>query len=151
MYIWRILQCDFILSGCYTVMGDIYELLKVFLFCFVFLGPHQWHMEVPRPGVKSELQSWVYTIATTMWDLSHISDLHHTSWKRQILNLLSQAKDWTCVLKDASQICFHWATTGTPLPLKFLRLDTLQGWSKISLQTRKYFYWTLTCGYSITK
>ena len=28
------------------------------LFCFVlffFLGPYLWHMEVPRPGVKSEL------------------------------------------------------------------------------------------------
>ena len=24
-------------------------------FCFCFLGPHLWHMEVPRLGVKSEL------------------------------------------------------------------------------------------------
>ena len=26
-----------------------------FFFFFVFLGPHLWHMEVPRPGVQSEL------------------------------------------------------------------------------------------------
>ena len=25
-------------------------------FFFSFLGPHLWHMEVPRTGVKSELQ-----------------------------------------------------------------------------------------------
>ena len=25
------------------------------LFCFVFLGPYPWHMEVPRLGVESEL------------------------------------------------------------------------------------------------
>ena len=28
------------------------EILKLFFF---FLGPHPWHMEVPRPGVQLEL------------------------------------------------------------------------------------------------
>ena len=28
----------------------------LFLFVFIFLGPHLWHMEVPRLGVKLELQ-----------------------------------------------------------------------------------------------
>ena len=32
----------------------------------------------------------------------------------QLLNLLSEARDQTCILMDTSQICFHWATTGTP-------------------------------------
>ena len=31
-----------------------------------------------------------------------------------MLNLLSKAKDQTCILKDASQICFCWAMMGTP-------------------------------------
>ena len=31
---------------------------------FVFLGPHLRHMEVPRLGVESELQSPAYTTAT---------------------------------------------------------------------------------------
>ena len=35
----------------------------------------------------------------------------------QILNPLSEARDWTRFLMDASQICFHWATTGTPKPM----------------------------------
>ena len=30
-----------------------------------FLGPHLWHIEVPRLGVKSELQLLAYTTATT--------------------------------------------------------------------------------------
>ena len=34
-----------------------------FFFAFCFLGPHQWHMEVPRIGVKSELQQLAYTTA----------------------------------------------------------------------------------------
>ena len=34
-------------------------------FIFSFLGPHLWHVEVPRLGVKVELPA--YTIATAMW------------------------------------------------------------------------------------
>ena len=37
--------------------------LIIFLF---FLGPHLWHMEVPRLGVKSELQLQVNITATAM-------------------------------------------------------------------------------------
>ena len=45
----------------------------------VFLGPHLWHMEVPRLGVKSELQLLTYITATAMPDPSHVCDLHHSS------------------------------------------------------------------------
>ena len=44
-------------------------------FFFVFLGPHFWHMDVPRLGVKSELELPVYTIATATPDPCHICDL----------------------------------------------------------------------------
>ena len=50
-------------------------------------------MEVPRLGVKPELQLLAYTTATTMLDLSHIFDLHHSSWPCWILNPLSEARD----------------------------------------------------------
>ena len=43
-------------------------------------------MEIPRPGVESELQQWAYTTATP--DQSHICDLHCSSWQRQNLNPL---------------------------------------------------------------
>ena len=36
-------------------------------------------MEVPRLGVKSELQLPAYTTAPEMPDPSHICDLHHSS------------------------------------------------------------------------
>jgi len=36
----------------------------IYLFTFVFLGPHLQHMEIPRVGVKSELQLLAYTTAT---------------------------------------------------------------------------------------
>ena len=52
---------------------------------FVLLGPHLQHMEVPRLGIKSELQLPAYTTATAMPDPSRIWDLHHSSWHCQIL------------------------------------------------------------------
>ena len=58
-----------------------------------FLGPHPWHVEVPRLGVESELQVLAYTTATPMPDPSCVCDLHHSSWQRRLLNLLSEAKD----------------------------------------------------------
>ena len=56
--------------------------LQIYLkknFFYLFLGPHPWHMEVPRIGVKSEPQLPAYTTATAMWNLSCICDLHHSS------------------------------------------------------------------------
>ena len=50
------------------------------VFFFVFLGPHLWHMEVPMPGVKSELQLPPYATATADGDLSCICNLH--SWQQ---------------------------------------------------------------------
>ena len=71
-------------------------------------------MEVPRRGVKSELQLSVYTTATAMLDLSHLCDLYHSLQQHWILNSLSKARDQTCDLMDASQIRFHSAMMGTP-------------------------------------
>ena len=70
-------------------------------------------MEVPRLGVKLELQPLAYTTATAMWDLSYVCDLHHSSQQHQILNPPSEARDGTCILMDTSQVHFRWATTET--------------------------------------
>ena len=45
---------------------------------------------------------------------SHICNLYHSSRQRQILNPLSEARDRTCIVTNASQICFHRAIMGTP-------------------------------------
>ena len=71
-------------------------------------------MEVPRLGVELELQLPAYATATAMEELSHVWDLHCSSWQRWILNPLSEARNQTCILMDASQICFCYATTGIP-------------------------------------
>ena len=55
------------------------QICGVFLFLFFcFLGPYLWHAEVPRLGVKSELQLLAYTIATAMQDPRCTCALHHS-------------------------------------------------------------------------
>ena len=49
--------------------------------------------EVPRLGLESELQLPTYTTATAMLDLSHVCNLHHSSWQHWIFNTLSEARD----------------------------------------------------------
>ena len=61
-------------------------------------------MEVSSLGIESELQLLVYTTATAMQDLSCIGDLYHSSQQCRILNPVSEARDPTCILMDASQI-----------------------------------------------
>ena len=63
-------------------------------------------MQVLRLGVESELEMPAYTIDTAMPDLSHIFHLHHSSWQRRILNLLSKARDRTHNLMVPSWIHF---------------------------------------------
>ena len=74
--------------------------VSFFLFLFVFLGPHLWHREVPRLGVKSELELLAYTTATATPDLSCIFDLHQSLWQHQVLNPLSEAREQTRILMD---------------------------------------------------
>ena len=106
-------------DGCISPGNGSFALLLIVKLCLLFylilfcLGLHQWHMEVPRLGVESELQLLAYTTATAMPDQSCICDLdlYHSSWQRRILNQLS---DRTHILMDTNQICFHCATTGNP-------------------------------------
>ena len=75
------------------------------LFYFIcILGPHWWHMEVPRPGVKSELRMLAYPTATATPDPSHVCDLHRSSWQCQILNPLREARDQTCILTETTEV-----------------------------------------------
>ena len=64
-----------------------------------------WHMEVPRPGVESELHLLAYATVIATPDPSHICDLHHSSQQHhQILNSLSETRDRTHILMDSSQV-----------------------------------------------
>ena len=63
-------------------------------FLFFFLGPHLQHVEIPRLRVKLDLQvpACATATATAMRDLSHVCNLHHSSWQRQTLNPLREAR-----------------------------------------------------------
>ena len=76
----------------------------LFIYLFCFLGLHPQHMEVPKLWVESELQLLAYTTATAMPDLSCICDLYCSSWQRQILNPLSEARDQTHTLMGTSWV-----------------------------------------------
>ena len=45
---------------------------------------------------------------------SELCDLHHSSWQCWVLNLLSEARDWTHILMDTRRVSYHWATVETP-------------------------------------
>ena len=72
-------------------------------------------MEVPRLEAESELELLAYTTATATRVLSHVCDLHRSSWQCRIPDSLSEARDQAHILRDTSQISFRCATKGTPL------------------------------------
>ena len=81
--------------------------MSVFLFFFGFLGPHLWHMEIPRLGVQPELELQLPAYATAKRDPSLVCDLHHSSGQCLILNPLNWARDLTHFLMDISQVHYH--------------------------------------------
>ena len=82
----------------------IHNFFLVLGFCFVFLGPQLQYIVVPKLRVKLELQLPAYTTATAMPELSHICNLHHSSWQHWVLNPVRKARDQTHALMDASQV-----------------------------------------------
>ena len=50
-------------------------------------------VEAPRLGIELELMLLAYATTIAMQDLSCICDLHHSSWQRQILNPLCEARE----------------------------------------------------------
>ena len=50
-------------------------------FFLFFLGPHLWHMEFPRLGFPLGSTAAPHSTARATLDLSHICDLHHSSWQ----------------------------------------------------------------------
>ena len=96
--------------------------LKLFVSCCCcFLGSHLRYMVVPRLGVESKLQLPASTPATATLDPSHICDLYHSLRQRQILNPLSEARDGTRILMDASQVCFLLCPNGSSFIYRSIR------------------------------
>ena len=68
-------------NSIYSPLSFFLLSLSFFFFFSVFLGPHPRHMEVPRLGIKLELQP----LATAMPDPSFVCDLHHSLWQYRSL------------------------------------------------------------------
>ena len=80
-------------SSFYKLSFLFYFILFAFCAFFVSLGPHLQHMESPRLGIELELQLPAYTTAAAMPDLSHVCNLHYSSWQCRILDPLREARD----------------------------------------------------------
>ena len=89
---------SFLLHAFFFKKKEILKYYSQILF-FSFLGLHLQHMEVPRLGIQVELQLLAYTTDMVMHHVLHSSQ----QW--QILNTLSEPKNWTHILLDAS--CVH--------------------------------------------
>ena len=68
----------------------LFQMFLVLFLPFVFLGLHPQHVEVPRPGVESELQLLTYTTATAMRDQS--CDCDHTTAHYNTRSLTHRAR-----------------------------------------------------------
>ena len=130
-YLFKLVFCEFSdiypgveLLGHMVVLFSFLFIFNFFIFCF--LGSHLWHMEVPRLGVKLELQLPAYATATATLDPSRVCDLHHSSRQWQTPNTLSEARDRTRILMDT-----RWATMGMPIFILQVR-----NWGSVSQRSQ---------------
>ena len=88
------------LPGCILCLSDFFLTLYHSAFFFFFLRLHMQHMKVPRIGFESELYLLAYATATATPNPSCIYDLCCSLWEHWTLNLLSEARDQTYILRD---------------------------------------------------
>ena len=115
----------------------VFHSLVIFFF-FKFLGPHPWHMEVPRLGVKTELQLPAFARATAMQDPSRICDLHHSLGNTRSLTHWARPG----IEPEISWFLVRFVSTmprwELPLPCKFYLQDLVARLSEIN------WIWALT-------
>ena len=73
-------------NQCKALLSMLLAILSFFF--FFFSAP-------PAAYGSSQSRGQIRATATATPDPSHICDLHHGSWKYQILNLLNKARDQT--------------------------------------------------------
>ena len=75
-----------------------------FFFFFFFLIFRAAPATYGSSKVKSELQLLADATDTATRDPNHICDLHRRWWQCWVLNLLSEARNWTHIFMETSQI-----------------------------------------------
>ena len=81
---------------------------------------------------------------TATQDLNRVWDLHHSSRQHRIPHPLSEARDRTHILMDASWIHFRWATRGTPTNQRVLMRRDYELQPHFSCYLWTYYYILLT-------
>ena len=118
-------------EGSYTVH------ITLFFFKRIFLGPHLQPMNVPKLGVKSELQLPAYATATATYITTHSNAGSLTHWMRPGVESVS------------SQILVgfvnRWATKGTPYIIVFESHHLMR--NKIVLVPQLWYVSGLDCMY----
>ena len=120
----------FCIVSCVNMAQFIYPF---FSFCFVFLGLHLRHMEVPRPGSN---QSCSQPMPQPQQCQIRAANVTYTTahGNARFSNPPSEAKDQTFVLMDAGWIRLRCATMGTPYPFYSwwtLGLFRISVWEKL--------------------
>jgi len=112
-------QTFFLLYRSLSVGKSFFFLSFFFFFVFFRAAPMAYGSCQARGQIRAAAAS-LYRSAT--WDLNCVCDLHHNSQQCQILNPLSEARDWTHILMNTSQVHYCWAMTGTTVE-KFFPLE----------------------------
>ena len=95
------------------------------LFCLFFRAESEVYGSSQAKGQIRATPFGLCHVATL--DLSCFSDLHHSSQQHQILNSLSEATNWTCLLMDTGRIRFLCSTAGIPYHSLYKPLMYYQG------------------------
>ena len=96
-------------------------LLLLLFFFFPLLGPNQQHMEVPRRSrIGAAAARLRQSHSNARFNPCLLSTPQFTATR--ILNPLSKARDHTRVFMDTSQVCYYWATMGTPVLFRMNRI-----------------------------
>ena len=94
-----------------------------------------------RLGAELELKPPAYATATAAHDPSRVWDLY-SSLQHQILNPLSEARDQTRVLMDASRLDNHWAMPGILLVKisvsRIIQFRKVSNWQDLNYFCRRY-------------
>ena len=77
----------------------------VFFFFCLFRAPTAAHGGSQARGLIGAIAAGLHhNHSSAGSEPSRVCNLHHSSWQRQTLNPLSEARDGTCVLMDASRV-----------------------------------------------
>ena len=99
----------------------VFVLKLHFFFFLVFLGPNLQHMEVSRPGVKSELQLPAYAIVTATW-------------------IQARSVTYTTMHGNARSL-IHWARPGIKLSSSWIPVGFITAKPQRELPKLYFFHW----------